>query len=179
MANPWTSATRFAALLILVVVGAAGTTASGKKASVDPRAFVDAHNAVRAAVKKPAGYTRPWTPIPPIAWSDEVAGTAQDWADQLRENNKCALKHSETRYGENLAGGKDLDIAQAVKMWAKEGDKYHYSPVYDFQIPTAHYTQVVWRKTTHIGCGRAECGSKVVIVCRYSPAGNHIGKAPF
>jgi pathogenesis-related protein 1 len=165
-------------LLTLVVMLAAGS-ASGRSSSPDLRTFVDAHNAVRAGVQKPAGYTGPWTPIPPIAWSDEIASTAQAWADQLRDTKKCALMHSDTRYGENLAGGKDLDIAHAVAMWTKEGEKYHYSPRYEFDIPTGHYTQLVWRKTTHIGCGHATCGRKAVFVCRYSPPGNHIDKAPY
>jgi pathogenesis-related protein 1 len=87
--------------------------------------------------------------------------------------------HSDTRFGENLAAGKDLDIAQAVQMWASEGKKYTYSPVYDFDMFTGHYTQVVWRKTTHIGCARVSCGKNVAFVCRYSPAGNRIGSAPY
>ena len=155
--------------------------AAGKKSPpVDSaQAFVDAHNAVRAGVGKPAGYSRAWSPLPPLAWSEEVAASAQEWADHLREDNKCKLVHSDTRYGENLAMGKDLDIANAVGMWASEGKRFRYSPVYEFDIPTGHYSQVVWRTTTHVGCGMTKCGRTAVVVCRYSPAGNRIGKAPF
>lgn len=145
----------------------------------DARTYVDAHNAVRAAVQKPPGYARPWTPVPPLIWSDEVASTAQAWVEHLRDSNDCKLMHSDTRYGENLGRGKDLDAAAAVAMWAKEYESYRYSPTYDFEIVTGHYTQVVWRKTTHIGCGRATCGRMAVIACRYSPAGNRIGSAPY
>ena len=162
--------------MLAAVSSAAG---KGSTAAVDPRAFVDAHNAVRAAVRKPAGYPGAWVTIPRVTWSDEVASSAQAWAEHLRDDNDCKLAHSDTRYGENLGAGKDLDAAGAVKMWASEGKKYRYSPLYQFEIPTGHYTQLVWRKTTQVGCGRATCGSKTVIVCRYSPPGNHIGKAPF
>jgi uncharacterized protein YkwD len=148
--------------------------------SAAARAYVDAHNAVRAAVREPAGYAGPpWAPIPPVAWSDEVAISAQAWADHLRDDKECKLEHSDTRYGENLAAGKDVDAAQAVQMWASEGGHYAYTPRYEFVIVTAHYTQVVWRKTTFIGCGRASCGRRAVVVCQYSPPGNYIDRAPF
>ena len=145
----------------------------------DAQSLVDAHNAIRAGVRKPSGYPGAWTPIPPLAWSEELASGAQEWADHLRESNDCKLVHSDARLGENLAGGKQLDIAGAVKLWENEGGRYRWTPVYAWEIPTGHYTQVVWRKTTQIGCGRAICGSRVVLVCRYSPPGNHIGKAPY
>ena len=168
------------ALLIGVLLLAMAASAAGKNPPAsDAQAFVDAHNAVRATVRMPAGYAGPWAPIPPVAWSEEVAASAQEWADHLRDANKCGLMHSDTRYGENLAGGKDLDIAHAVKMWADEGGKYRYAPQYEFVIPTAHYTQVVWRKTTQLGCGRATCGHTVVFVCQYQPHGNVIGRAPY
>jgi pathogenesis-related protein 1 len=167
-------------LLALAAIGAcAAASAKNSSGANDPQAFVDAHNAVRAAVRMPAGYPGPWTPIPPVEWSDEIAVTSQAWADNLRETKKCGLMHSDTNYGENLAGGKDMDAAHAVKMWASEGEHYIYKPRYEWDIPTGHYTQVVWRKTTLIGCGYASCGKKVVIVCRYNPPGNHIDKAPF
>ena len=168
-------------LLVFVVMLVAGSAAA-KSSSTDLRTFVDAHNAVRAGVQKPAGYTGPWTPIPPVTWSNELAATAQAWADHLRDTNKCGLIHSDARLGENLAGGKDLDIAHAVKMWADEGEHYSYSPQYEFEIPTGHYTQVVWRNTQKVGCALHDCpglqyGSS--IVCDYGPGGNFNGEKPY
>src|SRR4051812_28582498 len=49
----------------------------------DAKAYIDAHNAVRAGVKKPAGYAAQWQPISPVVWSDEIARTSQAWAEHL------------------------------------------------------------------------------------------------
>ena len=39
-----------------------------------------------------------------------------------------------------------------------------------------HFTQIVWKSTTQIGCGRATCNINGQMgthwVCRYAPAGN-------
>jgi uncharacterized protein YkwD len=169
-----------AATLVAVDAGAHKDRAPKDADLADPSAYVDAHNRVRAAVAEPAGYKGAWTPPPPLSWSDEVAASAQGWANHLRDDRQCKLEHDDnSRLGENLAVGKDMNVAQAVQMWADEARHYSYSPVYAFEIPTGHYTQMVWRKTTNIGCGFATCGSKVIIVCRYSPPGNHIDAAPY
>ena len=175
------AARRRIGLLTVGTILAASINASAKTRSVDAdaRTFLDAHNAVRAAVKRPANYTGPWAPVPPVTWSDAVARSAQAWAEHLRDTRKCGLLHSDTRDGENLAAGKEMDAERAVKMWAGEIDKFTYSPIYEFDTRSGHYSQIVWRRTTNIGCGRATCGNKSVVVCRYNPAGNHIGKAPF
>lgn len=170
---------RVCLLALAVVCASGGAGLSWAKALTDARAYVDAHNAIRAAVQKPAGYAGAWEPLPPVTWSEEVAGTAQAWAEHLRDTMRCGLSHADTRYGENLAAGKKVDAAKAVRMWAGEIDKYRYAPVYEFEAKSGHYTQLIWRKTTQIGCGRAICGSNAVVVCRYSPPGNHIGKAPY
>lgn len=166
-------------LLAVLVVSAAGNSALGRSPSKDDQKYVDAHNAVRAAVPRPADYPDPWALVPLVAWSDDVANDAQAWAEHLRDNMKCGLTHSDTRDGENLAAGKKMDAEGAVKMWAGEIDKYRYSPKYEFEPRSGHYTQLVWRKTTHIGCARATCGKNSVVVRRYRPAGNRIGKAPY
>jgi uncharacterized protein YkwD len=170
---------------------AASAVSSGKKKEAAPaapplstifpdaNAYIDAHNAIRAAVQKPKDYPQEWAPIGHLAWSDEIAATSQQWAEHLRDTRKCGLEHSDTRYGENLAGGQGMDAAQAVKLWASEIGNFVYTPVYDFQRNSGHYSQVIWRKTTHVGCGRATCGRKAVVVCRYDPPGNHIGKPPY
>jgi pathogenesis-related protein 1 len=171
---------------LLALVGAASSGAAPSPAPAatagdfeNAGVYVGNHNAVRARVTKPAGYVGAWLPIPPLAWSDDLALSAQAWADHLKNDRKCKLEHSDTRNGENLAGGKGLDAAYAVRLWEAEGTKFKWVPVYEFDIPTGHYSQVVWRKTTFVGCARANCGSNVVVVCQYSPPGNHIGKSPY
>jgi pathogenesis-related protein 1 len=142
----------------------------------DARAYVDAHNQVRAAVKEPAGYSGSWQPVPPVAWSDEVAATAQQWANHLKETKNCGLEHAMgSGYGENLAAGTSVDAERAVEMWASEIENYSYSPKYTFETNTGHYTQIVWRGTERIGCASAACSNRNVVVCRYDPPGNFIG----
>jgi hypothetical protein len=166
-------------LLLGLIVASIANAAPIRGDDPIAREFVDAHNAVRAGVRAPAGHEGPWVPLPPMEWSDEIAGVAQAWADHLHEDGKCRLQHSDARLGENLAIGKDLSIDQAVTMWAAEGERYRFNPVYEFEIPTGHYTQLVWRTSTRLGCGIAHCGHTTVMVCNYSPAGNYIGKPPY
>lgn len=143
----------------------------------DAQVYVDAHNAVRAAVQEPAGYSGVWQPVPPVAWSDAVAATSQEWANHLRDAEDCGLEHArDTGYGENLAAGTNVGAERAVEMWASEIEDYTYSPEYTFSSGTGHYTQIVWRKTTHIGCASARCSRSTVVVCRYSPPGNYLGQ---
>jgi pathogenesis-related protein 1 len=161
--------------------GAATGGATGATGTLSSTAqqFVDAHNAVRAAVTQPTNYSGTWAPIPPVNWSDTVAASAQTWAGNLAATQNCNLVHeSQSTYGENLAMGTRLTPQGAVDLWAGEKSKYTYSPTYtiaDFNAGSGHYTQVVWRKTTQIGCGSATCGTSVVISCRYLPPGNVIG----
>jgi uncharacterized protein YkwD len=102
---------------------------------------------------------------PALTWDDEVAKSAQEWAD------RCVFDHdTTTSFGENLAGGSE----QPTEMW------YDEVKLYDFAAPgfsqaTGHFTQVVWRASTKLGCGRADCGFGVYFVCRYAPRGNVTG----
>jgi uncharacterized protein YkwD len=131
--------------------------------TADARAIVEQHNARRA--KHCA---------PPLAWSNEVATVAQAWAD------RCVFQHSQGKYGENLAMGTSriMSPEHVVEMWY-DGEVASY----DFARPgfgmrTGHFTQVVWKGTTHVGCGSAECGGQRLWVCNYDPPGNFIGEFP-
>ena len=43
-----------------------------------------------------------------------------------------------------------------------------------------HYTQVVWRDSTEVGCGMAVCANaSQVWVCNYRPPGNYVGQKPY
>ena len=42
-----------------------------------------------------------------------------------------------------------------------------------------HYTQLVWRATTAMGCAQASGAGEDILVCRYAEAGNYRGERPF
>jgi len=127
--------------------------------------FVDAHNAARA--KHCA---------PPLAGSPKLAAVAQKWADTLKAKG-CAFGHSGGQYGENLAAGTEgvLDPEATVKMWYDEIAKYRF-PNGGFSMETGHFTQVVWRGTSQVGCGHSQCKGNDIWVCNYDPAGNWDGQ---
>jgi uncharacterized protein YkwD len=146
----------------LFLVIASGVAAAGPSVA---QSFVDAHNADRA--KHCAK---------PLAWSNEIARVAQAWADQLRAKG-CVLQHSNNNYGENLAAGTagTLDPDEVVKLWYDEGASYRFRDG-GFSMSTGHFTQLVWRATTKIGCGHTMCDNKVIWVCNYDTAGNVEGE---
>jgi uncharacterized protein YkwD len=127
--------------------------------------MVDAHNRVRA--KHCAG---------PLTWSPKLAQVAQRWASSLRDKG-CAFGHSNGSYGENLAAGSTglLDPEAVVKMWYDELAQYKF-PNGGFAMQTGHFTQVVWRQTTQVGCGRSQCKGMDIWVCEYDPPGNWEGQ---
>lgn len=120
--------------------------------------------------------------VPALQWAASLAASAQRWADTLRAGG-CNMRHSGARgVGENLvwAGGQSLSPAQVVGMWV--GEKRTFDAARNSCAPGAvcgHYTQVVWRATTQVGCAKAMCGKSEVWVCQYTPPGNYAGQRPF
>ena len=125
------------------------------------RSLLAAHNRDRAAHC-----------APPLAWSEDLARSAQAWADGLRARG-CVFEHSRTRYGENLAGGTSgvLDGEAVAAMWYDEGQRYDYRRG-GFSMQTGHFTQLVWTETTSVGCGVTTCRGMDLWVCQYDPPGN-------
>ncbi|CAN5914046.1 hypothetical protein BH11MYX3_BH11MYX3_28560 [soil metagenome] len=127
--------------------------------------FVAEHNAARA--KHCA---------PPLTWSPKLAAVAQQWASSLREQG-CKFGHSGGQYGENLAAGTTgaMGPEALVAMWYDEVKGYSFQQP-GFSMQTGHFTQVVWRGTTQVGCGLAQCKGNDIWVCEYDPPGNWEGQ---
>ncbi|KAF8605203.1 PR-1-like protein [Ceratobasidium sp. AG-I] len=130
-------------------------------------AYLDPHNAARAEHG-----------AAPLSWSDDLAAAAQRWA------NNCVFEHSGGSlgpYGENLAAGSgEYSPGSGVKAWVNEAPEYSSSN----PVPS-HFTQVVWKATTQVGCAVASCNLSnfdqqfwpvKFHVCEYSSAGNVIGQ---
>ncbi|GMM38270.1 hypothetical protein DASC09_056090 [Saccharomycopsis crataegensis] len=89
------------------------------------------------------------------------------------------LKHSGVSgMGENLywvsSSGVDKKTLadDSTTAWYDEKSEYSSSNENSF-----HYSQLVWKGTTHLACSYADCGSSgTYVVCNYSPQGNIIGE---
>lgn len=146
----------------------ATTTAATSSSSSDSNlssfasSMLDEHNAKRALHKD----------TPTLSWSDELASYAQNYADDY--DCSGSLTHSGGPYGENLAIG--YGTTGAVDAWYSEIKDYSFSNP-DYSSSTGHFTQVVWKSTTKVGCGIKQCGGVWgdYIICSYDPAGNMLG----
>ena len=120
----------------------------------------------------------------PLTWSVDLARYAQEWADHLAASG-CGFDHRpesgqwRQKYGENLFKGTAgyYGVGEAVDAWISEKQFYTGQTLDEANYHQfGHYTQVVWKGTKQVGCGKALCNGEVIIVCNYTPAGNVIGE---
>lgn len=135
----------------------------------------------------------------PLKWNETLAGSAYAYA------RKCRFEHSVRFYpfpatscypssssiksanvfltlqqrisniGENLAAGYRTPRG-ACLAWAKEEE--NYTPG-EWSADVGHFTQMVWKSSTSVGCGWEECPdllqeglTQVLLVCHYYEQGN-------
>lgn len=60
-------------------------------------------------------------------------------------------------YGENLAFGYP-NASSAVEAWGDEREFYNFQKPTGFAEKTGHFTQLVWKSTTEVGCAAINCG---------------------
>jgi len=142
--------------------------------------WLKAHNDARTCVG-----------IPSLTWDDSLAKDAKTWANVLAVS--CNMVHSSetsspprTDQGENLWYIMKTTVTQAelisggVGMWVDERYDWDCSKNTCSGV-CAHYTQMIWRNTTKVGCAYSLCKSvanKYQGVCRYSIKGNWGGANP-
>ena len=79
------------------------------------------------------------------------------------------------RAGENLAWGYG-SVERAFLGWYNELDLYNFRNP-GFSGATGHFTQVVWKGSTGLGCAVTRCNAEgPIYVCHYTPAGNYVGQ---
>lgn len=141
-----------------------------------------------------------------LTWSNALENNA---ARRLKElvDGGCFIEHSGDHYRFSAAGFKyvgenlykvinmeptGVDVADA---WYAEVDDYTYGLVSQSCVKDkcihrssppcmiGHFTQMMWQKTTQLGCARAECPNQLkktfIAICHYGPGGNIGGFRPF
>lgn len=133
-------------------------------------ACIQAHNKYRALHN-----------APPLRTNSNLQISAYNYAKTLAAQN--IFQHSGQKgIGENLAYSWSSSVSSLancgvyaekyVKMWYDEEELYNYNNP-GFSSSTGHFTQVVWRSTTDVGCGLAISGdNKIYAVSQYTPPGN-------
>lgn len=112
---------------------------------------------------------------------------AQNYANKLGSTNSFAHSNSADRKYNGASTGENLYMcfhtgSGCLKTGAEPVDKW-YSDIADYNPANpiySHFTQLVWKSTTQIGCGYADgvdgTWKTTVVVCNYYPAGNMSGK---
>lgn len=123
---------------------------------------------------------------PPLAWNARLAADATAWATRLARSG--TMQHGgdlggRHPIGENLwMGTRGAYVYEdMVGSFLDERRNYVSRAIPDISATgnwadTAHYSQVIWRSTTVVGCGMASGDNFDVLVCRYDPAGNIWGQ---
>ncbi|WP_079247070.1 CAP domain-containing protein [Sphingomonas turrisvirgatae] len=139
------------------------------------RAMLTLHNAARASVRAPE-----------LAWDEGLARDAQAYARDLAQ--RSVFEHSRQPRG---------NPPQGENLWMGTRGAYRYDEMAQHWIDeqrffinnaipnvsrsgrfedVGHYTQIIWRSTTRVGCGFASNRRDDYLVCRYTPAGNLLGQ---
>jgi hypothetical protein len=137
-----------------------------------------AHNKERSAVG-----------APPLQWDPLLAAHAASYGPVLASLHALVHSPREGRPGERenlaMAWHGTLTPEDLVNLWSKERALLQPG---SYLFPgtsrtgrwedIAHYTQMVWPTTTHVGCAIYSADWDYLI-CRYSPPGNKDGKPIF
>ena len=145
--------------------------------------------------------------VPLLNWSDVLAKNAQDWVKgchKSKDSNGNEFFCHQTlpqfggcgtdpnyHYGENLSFGWPTRSGKdAVDGWYCENNVYSYDNpslqggvlqdcAHNPNKVDGHFTQVVWKATTTLGCAQNTCSlgvnSGTLWACEYDPAGNDPG----
>jgi hypothetical protein len=144
---------------------------------------------LRAAILDRHARERVAVGVPPLRWDETLAAHARVYAEEMARTRRFAhaeQPHGPTREGENLWTGTRGAYAysEMIGHWAAERRDFVNGVTPAFSRTgrwedVAHYTQMVWRGSTRVGCALASNASDDYLVCRYAPAGNVVGQRTY
>ncbi|KAI1491306.1 PR-1-like protein [Biscogniauxia mediterranea] len=153
------------------------TITIGPAAPTSAPEFVDGPTFTSAILNSTNTYRSLYGNAAPLRWNATLEAYASQY---LAEPGACpSFAHSGGPYGENLALG-CADATSCVDAWGGEAAAYDFARP-RFAENTGHFSQLVWRNTSHVGCGRRLCAdggetpAAWFLACEYWPRGNVVG----
>ncbi|KAK5208968.1 hypothetical protein LTR47_004679 [Exophiala xenobiotica] len=129
----------------------------------------------------------------PLTWSVSLAATAQQIAETCVYGHVTDLNGG--GYGQNIGAGypgTPLGMGSFVTEGLYNGEVNNYiyygmEPDLNTLNEWGHFTQIVWKSTTAVGCYTADCSATGLqnvggnvqpyfTVCNYAPPGNFVGQ---
>lgn len=137
-------------------------------------AMLAEHNAARAEVGVDAAVLDANLSRQALEYAEEMARTG---------NFQHSPGSARPNQGENLWAGTEsaFSYQQMSGAWIDEKryyvhDRFPYVSNTGRWQDVGHYTQIIWRNSTQLGCGIATGRGRDWLVCRYSPPGNVVGQ---
>lgn len=167
-----------AAIAAAAVLASSSTSSASATEYSAVTGITSEHNRVRALEN---------ASLPNLSWDATVGAYSKSKVEYLA-NNGCQLSHTagptNPGYGENLfwGSGSSWTVTDAVNSWYSEKSNYTYSTNSCTSGKVCgHYTQVVWKNSTALGCYLAACPNNggMIIGCNYNPPGNYSGQKPY
>ena len=134
-----------------------------------------AHNAERARMG-----------VAPLRWDPALAAAAASYGPTLERLGRLQHSPRTSRPGqrENLWMGTRgaFSPEQMVGNWISEKAYFRHGRFPNVSrtgnwMDVSHYTQLIWRGTTNVGCAVHRTRRWDYLICRYSPPGNVDGRA--
>jgi len=169
----------------MVVLAGLAITASGVPATAATSTLtIPAATAVGMRIVIIHNHARSAAGVGPVYWDASLAAAADAYAAELARTGRWGHSPASSRpgQGENLWMGTRgaFSIDEMVGSWAGEG-RWFKPGVFPNVSRTGnweqvgHYSQMIWRGTTRVGCALRSSAGNDYFVCRYSPPGNVMG----
>ncbi|KAJ5816039.1 Allergen V5/Tpx-1-related protein [Penicillium robsamsonii] len=129
--------------------------------------------------------------VPALTWSTDLEEAANTVASSCSYGHDTSVESASGAYGQNIAYGYDkADVGKKIisdMMYTNEAPEFaglygQSSPDMTNFAAWGHFSQIVWKSTTQVGCATVSCddlenvgGAAPYTVCNYGSPGNVAG----
>ena len=160
-------------------------SATAQLVSRNPALFEQNANDLRARSLATINRYRAQVGTPPLRWDERLEASARLYGPRLAQLGTLVHSPRAERpgVGEALWMGPrgQYSLEAMIDYWGEEQSMFRPGVFPNVSTTgnwedVSHYTQMIWRDTTAVGCALARGGRSDYLICHFSPKGNRDGK---